>query len=92
VIIEAIVTVFALFVRAVVALFLALTPPVPGFVSTAFGYAGQCFAVLDSFSTWLPVAFGFQVAAAVIATYLVAGAIQLIRMVISYFTAGGGVT
>lgn len=58
-------------------------PEVRNGISEALAYAAQ----LDS---WIPVEFGIQVLAVVLACVLVGLGIKLVRSIASYFLAGGG--
>lgn len=70
----------------------ALVPGVPAWVATSLEKAGQVTGYLYQLDTWIPVGFAFNVAAAVIAAYLVGLIIGIVRVVASYLTLGGGAT
>ncbi len=81
-------TLLASVVSGVVSAFPSI--PVPGW---AQGLAGQIQSVANQaqgLGYWLPVNLAFTVVAVVIAARLVGYSIKLVRIVASFFTAGGG--
>lgn len=78
------------FVRFMIGPILAIVPPVPGWVNEGIGYANEGWSYLNDFSTWIPVSFAVDCFSAVIAAYLINLGMELTRMLISYFTFGGG--
>lgn len=67
-------------------------PPPPPWVYEAVDGLTVVVGWIYKMDSWIPVTFTFSAAAAVIAGYFLAVAIQFSRTVISYFTMGGGAT
>ena len=89
---DALIDFFGGFMGWVVSLIFSNLSAPPGWVTSALSGAGTAWTAVQSASTWVPVDTALTVAAAILATWFICGVITLVRMIISYFTLGGGVT
>ena len=63
---------------------------VPGWLTSAGGAVAEVLSSAGAMSYWLPFDVLVPVAVTVLAAYAVGLAIKLARIVLSFFTAGGG--
>lgn len=84
-----------LIVRALVALtkgILALLPndPPPDWFTDAGAQWSSLMTQVSGLSYWLPVSLAVQVSLAILGCVVVGFGIKVVRIILSYFTAGGG--
>jgi hypothetical protein len=92
VIIGAILAVFKAVIRLLLAPLWLLIPAPPSWVTDHLDEAAQVWSIIGSFETWIPVSLTFTIATAVVATIIIGWAVGLVRVIVSYFTFGGGAT
>lgn len=85
---EAVVTVFVGLAGLVVGVF--PTAPAPGWLSDGAGYFADVWVIGAGLSAWIPWNLVGVVAAAVLACLMVGLVIKVVRIVASFFLAGGG--
>lgn len=87
---NALITLLGIFIDGITSAFFALVPMPPGWFSSALAEVQVVFQWLHTLDHWVPVSLTLTVAAAVVATYLVTLAMEIVRMIASYLTLGGG--
>lgn len=91
-IIDAIFTVFASIVMFLLTVPFALIPPPPDWVVTAVTEALELIDHAYAMDHWIPVSLALTVVTAVLAAYVAAATIGVVRLIVSYLTFGSGAT
>ena len=89
-ILDAILQAFAVIMRTSVDGLMEMIPSPPDWYWDALDIFHAVLALVYEFDTYVPVTFSITVASAVISTYLFTIAAELVRMVLSFITLGGG--
>lgn len=64
--------------------------PVPGWFTSATDGLSTVFAFASSMGAWFPLTIGTTVLSAVFASVVIGFGVKVVRIVLSFFTAGGG--
>lgn len=91
-ILEALAGVFLHFFEAVLAIIYGVFPGVPDWFSSGLLTLMQLMGWVGQLDHWVNTSLAFGVAGAVMATWVISIIIQVIRVIVSYLTLGGGAT
>lgn len=89
---ELLLSFFKAMITGFMQLLLGWIPPPPTWAMQGVNAAAEVWSVARSFDHWLPITLAFAVMGGVFAAWLAMVLVGIVRVVVSYFTFGGGAT